>query len=74
MIYIQVKSDRDPQVLAELIASGQSREAPVDPKVEVEAKMLRAHQDEAERQRPSWQALDTVNFQKLDDDNDWTDI
>lgn len=73
MLYIQIKSDRDPRVLADLIASTES-EQPVDPKVEVEAKLVREHQAQAERDRPSWQTLDTVNFQKLDDDNDWTDI
>lgn len=73
MIYIQVKSDRDPRVLAQLIASTQSA-APVDPKLAVEATMLREHQAQAERDRPSWQTLDTVNFQKIDDDNDWTDL
>jgi hypothetical protein len=73
MLYIQVKSERDPRVLAELIASTQ-HETPADSKIAVEARMLREHQEQEELARPSWQTLDTVNFQKLDDDNDWTDL
>jgi hypothetical protein len=74
MIYIQVKSDRDPTVLAELIASTQSESPVSDPKLAIEAKMVREHQEQVERDRPSWQTLDTVNFQKLDDDNNWSDL
>ena len=74
MIYIQVKSDRDPRILAELIASTQGESPVSDPKVAVEAKMVRDHQEQVERDRPSWQTLDTVNFQKLDDDNNWSDL
>jgi len=73
MLYIQVKSERDPRVLAELIASTQS-EPPADSKVAVEAKLLREHQEQEAASRPSWETLDTVNFGKLDDENDWTDL
>jgi hypothetical protein len=37
------------------------------------AKQLR-EQEQAARERPSWQTLDTVNFKKLDPENDWTDL
>ena len=74
MIYIQVKSDRDPQVLAELIASTQGDARPSDPKLAEDAKLVREHQEQVERDRPSWQTLDTTNFQKLDDDNNWSDL
>jgi hypothetical protein len=73
MLYIQIKSDRDPKALAELIASQESN-APVDPKLEVEATMLREHQEQVERERPNCHELETVNYQKLDDDNDWTEL
>jgi hypothetical protein len=73
MLHIQVKSERGPRVLAELIASTQS-ETPVDSRVAVEAKLLRDHQEHEARMRPSWETLDTVNFGKLDDENDWSDL
>jgi len=73
MIYIQVKSGRDPRVLADLIASTENGAA-VDPKLEIEAAMLRAHQEQAVRERPTRENMETVNFSKLDEDNDWTDL
>lgn len=73
MLYIQVKSERDPAALAELIASTQSEPA-ADSKVAIEAKLLREHQEQEALTRPSWETLDTVNFGKLDDENDWTDL
>ena len=73
MLYIQVKSGRDPRVLAELIASTQHHKR-VDPRLAVEARLLREHQEQAERDRAPWQSLETLNFQKLDDDNDWTEL
>jgi hypothetical protein len=74
MLYIQIKADRDPKALAELIAASQESSSPVDPKLEVEAAMLRDHQEQVERDRPSCHEIETVNFHKLDDDNDWTDL
>ena len=73
MLYIQVKSGRDPRVLAELIASTQGKPV-VDPKLVVEAQLLREVQEHAEHDRPSRDEVETVNFTKLDDANDWTDI
>ena len=74
MIHVQVKSEKDPQALADLIASTQSDEAVIDQKLAVEATLLRHHQQQAEAARPSRQELDTVDFAKLDADNDWTDL
>ena len=74
MLYIQIKSDRDPKVLADLIAASQESRDPVDPKLEIEATMLREHQEQVERDRPTCHELETVNYQKLDEDNDWTDL
>ena len=73
MLHIQVKSKRDPHVLAELIAASEP-DAQVDPKLAVEAKLIREQRDYEERTRPSLHQLDTMNFHKLDDENDWTDL
>lgn len=73
MIHIQVKAENDPSVLAELIASTQG-ESRVDPKLAVEAELLRELQAQAERNRLPHEAIETVNFTKLDDDTDWTDV
>jgi hypothetical protein len=73
MIYIQVKDGRDPRVLADLIASAEHGSV-VDPKLEVEAAMLREHQEQVVRERPSHDTMETVDFKKLDDDNEWTDL
>jgi hypothetical protein len=73
MIHVQVTSDQAPQALAELIASTLGEET-LDPKLAIEASMIRDHQRQAERDRPSLQEIDTVDFTKLDADNDWTDL
>jgi len=73
MIHVQVTSDQAPQALAELIASTQGEDV-LDPKLAVEASLIRDHQLEAQRERPSHQELSTVDFAKLDADNDWSDL
>ncbi len=73
MIYIQVKSERDPRVLADLIAQTHGTAA-VDDKLAVEANLVREVRQHLERERPSREELETVNFQRLDSENDWTDI
>jgi hypothetical protein len=73
MIDIQIETGGDTKTLAELIASTHGEEI-TDVKLAQVATLLRAHQAEVERTRPSWQQLDTVNFHKLDDDNDWSDV
>ena len=37
-------------------------------------RMVRAEQEQAERTRPSWQDMTTVDFARLDDHDDWTDV
>lgn len=76
MIEIEVKGSRDPQVLAELIAStlhghpGDTQDASL-----AEAgKRVRAEQEAAEITRPSQQEMDTVNFQTIDDDLDFSEV
>jgi hypothetical protein len=73
MIYIQVKSDRDPRVLADLIAQAHGTEA-VDEKLAVEANLVREVRQAIEAERTPRQELETVNFQRLDSENDWTDL
>jgi hypothetical protein len=73
MIYIQVKSDRDPRVLADLIAQTHGS-AEVDDKLAVEANLVREVRQQLEADRPSRQELETVNFRRLDTENDWTDL
>jgi hypothetical protein len=73
MIHVQVTSDEAPEALADLIASTLGDE-PLDPKLALEASLVRQHQLEAESQRPSRQELATVDFAKLDADNDWSDL
>jgi hypothetical protein len=73
MIHVQVTSDQPTQALADLIASTQGDET-LDPKLAIEASMIRDHQQQAERDRPSKHEIDTVDFTKLDADNDWSDL
>lgn len=68
MIDIRVKSDRDPRVLADLIAQTHGAEKDNLRKDVQEAR------EELTRERPSRQELETVNFQRLDSENDWTDV
>jgi len=58
MINIRVKSDGDPRVLAELLRS----------------KLVREVQLQNVRTRPAQDEVETVNFRRIDPDNDWTDI
>lgn len=76
MIEIQIKSATEPRVLAELIAStlhGHISPDPSSPTVQV-GKLVREQQEAAERDRPSHQELQTVNFATIEPDEDWTDI
>ena len=73
MLEVQVKAANAPRVLAELIRSTQN-EPGVHPEIEAEARLVREHQAQAAQDRPSWQTLDTVDFHKLDAENDWTDV
>lgn len=70
MIEIRVKSDRDPRVLADLIAQTHDTDQEAD---KVRKDVHEARQ-ELSRERPSRQEIETVNFQRLDSENDWTDV
>lgn len=76
MIEIEVKCGQDPKALAELIAStlpGHPLEDP-DSDLACTGRLVREQQEQAEQQRPSWQQMETVNFQTIEDDQDWTDV
>jgi hypothetical protein len=76
MIEIEVKGGDDPQALAELIAAtlhGQVIADPMSPATTT-GKLIREQQEEAERKRPSHDQIETVNFETIDDDLDWSDL
>jgi hypothetical protein len=76
MIDIHVQSDGDPQVLADLIAS--TLHGHIGPVAETSlaavGKLVREHQEQAEAARPTRAQLETVDFQRIDDETDWTDV
>jgi hypothetical protein len=76
MIDIQIKDDSDPQVLAELIASTLHGHVAPDPESDVATvgKLVREHQEEDERRRPSRTEIATVNFALIDDETDFSDV
>ena len=76
MIDINVKVDGDPQVLADLIASTLHGHIAPDPDSDLATigKFVRDQQEMAEQSRPSRQQIETVNFTKLDDENDFSDV
>jgi hypothetical protein len=76
MIEIQIQGGGDPHALAELIASTLHGHPLVDPSTGLAqvGKLVRERQESAERERPSRQELETVNFARIDPDDDWTDV
>lgn len=76
MIDIHVQSDGDPQVLADLIAS--TLHGHIGPEVSsslaAAGKLVREHQEQAEAARPTRAQIETMNFAKIDDETDWTDV
>ena len=76
MIDIEIKSDGDPDVLAEMIKSTLHGHIVEDPESELAAvgKFVRDQQELAEQERPSHDELSTVNFSKLDDETDFSDL
>lgn len=76
MIEIEVKSGQDPEALAELIAATLHGEVIADPQstATMTGKLIREQQEEAERKRPSHDQIETVNFETIDDDLDWSEI
>jgi len=74
MIEIEVRGGHEPQALAELIASTLHGTPVADSGVVETGKMIRAHQEDAEAKRPSLHDMQTVNFETIDEDTDWTDV
>jgi hypothetical protein len=74
MIEIEIKTDKDPRALAELIASAVHGQPAESASVTEAGKQVREVQEQAEVARGSWTDLDTVNFATLDPENDWTDL
>ena len=76
MIDIQVKGNKDPDALAELIAStlhGHMLTAP-HANVALVGKLVRTEQERAEQRRASRHDLETVDFKLIDDDLDFSDL
>lgn len=73
MLQVQVTARDAPRVLAELIRCTQN-EPGVHPEIEAQARLVRAAQAQAAQDRPSWTTLDTVDFELLDPENDWTEV
>ncbi|MBV8759256.1 MAG: hypothetical protein JO257_18360 [Deltaproteobacteria bacterium] len=63
-----------PRALAELIASAVHGHPAQDASVTEAGKQVRDEQEQAELARGSWTDFDTVNFAKLDPENDWSDV
>jgi hypothetical protein len=74
MIEMKINSERDPRALAELIASAVHGQPAADESVTQAGKQVREVQEEAELARGSWRDMSTVNFAKLDPENDWSDL
>ncbi len=76
MIEIEIQAGGDPQVLAELIATTvyglPASEGEAD--LTTVGKLVREQQEQAEARRPSRQQLETMDFAKIDDDLDWSDL
>jgi hypothetical protein len=76
MIDIRIKSDGDPEVLAELISSTMYGAGGADPESDLTTvgKLVREEQEKDEQRRPSRQQIETVNFALIDDETDWSDV
>jgi hypothetical protein len=74
MIAIEVRGGQEPQALAELIASTLHGTPVADSSVVETGKIVREQQEAAEGRRPSVNDMQTVNFQTIEEDLDWTDI
>jgi hypothetical protein len=73
MIEVKIKG-RDPRLLAELIASSTDDQPSASPEVAGPGSLVRAHHELADRRRPSRHEVETVNFAKLDAEDDWSDV
>jgi hypothetical protein len=76
MVDIHVSCGRDPHALAELIAAtlhGLIPEDPTSPAVRL-GRAVRAKLETIERMRSSRHDVETLNFARLDPDDDWTQV
>lgn len=74
MIEIEIKTDKDPRALAELIDSAVNGQPGDSASVTEVGKQVREVQERQEMARGSWTELETVNFATLDAENDWSDV
>jgi hypothetical protein len=76
MIEIHVDGDDEPEVLADLIASTLHGNLVPDPQSDLATvgKLVREQLEEDERRRPSREQAETVDFAKIDDETDWSDV
>jgi len=74
MIEIEIKTDKDPRALAELIDSAVNGQPGDSASVTEAGKQVRDVQERQEMARGSWTELETVNFATLDAENDWSDV
>ena len=65
----EIKAGRDPWELAQLIQSLEDQAA-----ADARAQLILEHRERDLAKRPHWQDMETVDFAKLDDDNDWSDV
>jgi hypothetical protein len=75
-IDIEVKCGGDPEAHAELVASTLHGLVPPDPQSAAAdvGRVIRAELEQTECARPSCHELPTVNFARLDNEQDWTQI
>ncbi len=73
---IELKTAHNPRELAELIASSLPNQAPPNPGSTTDriGKLVKQAKEQEQLDRPRWDELDTVNFQTLDEDNDWSEV
>jgi len=74
MIEIEVRGGQEPKALAALIASTLHGTPVDDPSIVETGKRVRAEQEDEEAKRPSLHDMQTVNFETIDEDTDWTDV
>jgi hypothetical protein len=76
MIDIRIKAGGDPQVLAELISTTVYGvpAAEADAELNTVGKLVREQQEQDEQRRPSREQIETVDFAKIDDELDWSDL
>lgn len=74
MIEIEVKSGPAPEALAELIATTLHGQPSDDPGMATTGRIVRDQQEQAELARTSVHDMQTVNFQTLDEEVDFSEV